>query len=207
MGQGADGPDLPNSGGPRGLLRTLDRTLRGVGDPGSAALQGIELRRLVVLSALLAAIYGVSIGTFGFGHDGDEPWLQLLSAAIKMPLLFALTLVVTFPSLYVFAALTRSPLDAAAMLRVLLLAIVVDAAILASPGPVFAFFAASTQSYQFMLLLHVLFCAIGGFTALVMLQRLTAAALPQGGAQQQGVRLLTVWGLLYGAVGAQMGWL
>jgi len=91
---------------------------------------------------------------------------------------------------------------------VLLLAIVVDAAILASLGPVFAFFAASTGSYSFLLLLHVLFCAIGGFVALLLLERLTAAAIPaREGQQPQGRRLLKVWGLLFGAVGAQMGWL
>jgi len=153
-------------------------------------------------------LYGASLGTYGLGHAGDQPWLQLLAAAVKMPLLFALTLVVTFPSLYVFGALTRAPLAAVTMLRLLLVAIVVDAAILASLGPVFAFFAASTQSYPFLLLLHVLFCAIGGVVALLVLQRLSAAALPAAGpGKQQGMRLLTVWGLLYGTVGAQMGWL
>jgi len=208
MGSG-ERRDLPGSGPvQRGMLRTLDRVLRGVGEPGGERLQGVALRSLVALAVLLAVVYGASLGTYGLGHAGDQPWLQLLAAAVKMPLLFALTLVVTFPSLYVFGALTRAPLAAVTMLRLLLVAIVVDAAILASLGPVFAFFAASTQSYPFLLLLHVLFCAIGGVVALLVLQRLSAAALPAAGpGKQQGMRLLTVWGLLYGTVGAQMGWL
>ena len=53
----------------------------------------------------------------------------------------------TFPSLYVFAALQRLPLDLRNLLRLLLVAILVHLTILASLAPVFAFFAASTKSY------------------------------------------------------------
>ncbi|HEX6812543.1 MAG TPA: hypothetical protein VF384_13035 [Planctomycetota bacterium] len=211
----------PNAGAPntapegraangRGLLGTLDDLLRNASRAGTTeGTVAATSRQLVLLGLLLAGIYGCSLGAFGLFHDGDEPWLQLLSAVVKLPLVFALTVLVTWPSLYVFATLIRSPLGGTGTLRLLLQAIVVQLAILGSLGPVFAFFAASTASYPFLLLLNVLFCAIGGIVSLVVLQRAARALLRTGETPRQppSQRLLTVWCLLYGTVGAQMAWL
>jgi hypothetical protein len=90
-----------------------------------------------------------------------------------VPLLFLLTLIVSFPSLYVFAALQRLPLDFRNTLKLMLLAIVVHLTVIASLGPVFAFFAASTTSYPFLLLLNVAVFAIGGLLGLMVLRRAT----------------------------------
>jgi hypothetical protein len=195
-----------------GLLRTVDAVLRGSYadktwlDRGGGAASN---RRLVVAGVVLGAVYGASLGAFGITHGGALPWLQLASAALKLPALFALTLVVTLPSLGVFAALMRSPLGGVGTLRLLLAAILVHLAVLASLGPVFAFFAASTGSYPFLLLLHVLFCAIGGVTSVVVLRRAATAMFVGQDEPKRPMsrRLLTVWCLLYGMVGAQMGWL
>src|SRR5262245_54083094 len=205
----ADEAILPSR---RGLFRTLDAVLRGgCADESGLASAGVRerCRRLLILGLLLGAIYGASLGAYGLCHRGDRPLLQVLSAALKLPLTFGLTLLVTFPSLYVFATLMKSPLGGLATARQLLVAIVVHLAVLASLGPVFAFFAASTESYPFLLLLHVLFCAIGGLISLVVLQKGTALMLRREPAAppQPGRGLLTLWCLLYGIVGAQMGWL
>jgi hypothetical protein len=92
---------------------------------------------------------------------------------------------------------------------------------------VFAFFAASTNSYGFMLLLNVLFFVIGGLVGLSTLKRAAMLAVPTNVVQpkveagepgsaaprvqpvpeHQAQRLLTTWGLVYGVVGAQMAWL
>ena len=45
--------------------------------------------------------------------------MQMLATILKVPLLFLLTLIVTFPSLYVFSALSGSRLSAGATLRLL----------------------------------------------------------------------------------------
>jgi hypothetical protein len=194
------------------LLATLDAVLRG-GCTDEAALAAERIRggsrRLLGLGLLLGGTYGASLGAYALCHAGSLPALQLLSATLKLPLLFGLTLLVTFPSLYVFATLMRSPLGGLGILRLLLVAIVVHLAVVASLGPVFAFFAASTESYPFLLLLHVLFCAIGGVISLVVLRRSAAAAfrLDPEAPPPQRHRLLALWCLLYGTVGAQMGWL
>lgn len=201
------------------LLTSLDRVLRGHHTAPERMRSGqidAPVRRLVGLGLLLGAVYGAAAGSYSVFRGGDSAWLQLLASACKVPLLFLLTLAVTFPSLYVFAALQRLPLDGRSTLRLLLLAILVHLAVLASLGPVFAFFAASTNSYAFMLLLNVVFFAIGGLLGLMVLRRATrtmfTAAAGDGGppapeVAAQARTVLRVWCVVYGIVGAQMGWL
>ena len=74
---------------------------------------------LVIL--VLGAFYGACMGAYAVITRHGEPtaamgYQQLAASAVKVPLLFFLTLVVTFPSLYVFNALvgSRLSLDVAA---------------------------------------------------------------------------------------------
>jgi hypothetical protein len=203
------------------LLSSLDAVLRGhhlAPERIRAGHVDAPARRLTGLGLLLGAIYGAAAGSYAVFRGGEHAWWQVLSSACKVPLLFLLTLVVTFPSLYVFAALQRLPLNFASTLRLLLLAIIVHLAVLASLAPVFAFFAASTNSYHFMLLLNVAFFAVGGVLGLMVLRRATRTmfAHPPGGdgapplprdAAAQARTVLRIWCVVYGVVGAQMGWL
>src|SRR5690606_37024492 len=106
-------------------------------------------------------------------------------------------------------ALLQSPLGHAATLRLLLIVGVVHTAVLASLGPVFVFFAASTNSYPFLLLLNVAFAAAGGVVSLVVLRRGLQNGFAANDTEQSSTtrRVLVVWCIVYAAVGAQMGWL
>jgi hypothetical protein len=107
-------------------------------------------------------------------------WEQLVASTVKVPLLFCLTLLVTFPSLYVFNALVGSRLSMTGMLRLLVAALCVMMAVLASLGPIVAFFALSTTSYPFMKLLTVAAYAIAGSLGLsFLLQTLHRLSLAQ----------------------------
>jgi len=129
-------------------FKAIDRLLRG------------ELTRLPVLSAgkfeiplfgftvviiLLGGIYGVCMGVFALTPGGSGHRMQMLAAAIKTPALFLLTLVVTFPSLYVFNALVGSRLLLPSVLRLLIASLAVMLAILASMGTVVAFFSFTSR--------------------------------------------------------------
>lgn len=133
--------------------RDLDTILRRQ----SEGETGIErsLGRLVLMIALCGGLYGSFIGWFSVKSFGWPGWLQLGAAAVKVPLLFLLTLAVTFPSLYLFSALLDTPLGFRQTLRLLLTAILVTLSAAASFGPILGFFTVSTESYAFMLLLNV----------------------------------------------------
>ena len=81
---------------------------------------------------------------------------------VKIPLLFYLTLLVTLPSLYVFNALVGSRLTLATVVRLLVASLGVMVTVLASLGPIVAFFSVSTTSYPFMLLFNVVVCGVSG---------------------------------------------
>jgi hypothetical protein len=233
--------------------RDLDRILRGEATRLSALRGGtidVPAGGLTVLLIGLAMAYGACMGTFSvFRGAPDAPW-QWVASVVKVPALFVLTLLVTFPSLYVFNALVGSRLSVGAMLRLLVAALAVTVTVLASLGPIVAFFSASTTSYPFMILLNVaVFTAAGLLGMSFLLQTLhrlslirpeprrgaellpgyggdvepvgdekegeTAAAAPRPGALEpvderglsRHVKLVfRCWVILFGLVGAQMGW-
>jgi hypothetical protein len=104
-------------------------------------------------------------------QSGAEAYMQFIASTIKLPLLFFLTLVVTFPSLYVFNALIGSRLSVVSALRLLVASLGVMLAVLASLGPIVVFFALSTTNYPFMVLLNVATCTVSGILGLGFLLR------------------------------------
>src|SRR6185295_15552566 len=107
-------------------IRTLDRILRGEVTRLSDLRRGtldIPLGGLSLVILVLGAFYGACMGVYAIvtRHGTDE-----------VPMLFFLTLIVTFPSLYVFNALMGSRLSLTALLRLLIATLGVMMALLAS---------------------------------------------------------------------------
>jgi hypothetical protein len=158
--------------------------------------------------------------------------MQVVASALKVPALFFLTLVVTFPSLYVFSALLGVRLGPLDTLRLVVAPTAVNIAVLASFALITLFFDFCTSSYPFMKLLNIAFFATGGLIGLsfmmTMLERLRPVAddppgeAPETAAPAPAERGLTpwpvpsqhtmagrvfrVWIVLYALVGAQMAW-
>lgn len=150
----------------------LDRILRGEATRMSALRTGrveVDPWSLSAILGLLAASYGVCMGTYAMFRGSGPGGLQVLASALKVPALFALTLAVTLPSLYVFNALAGSRLTLGAVVRLLIAMTAVMVTILASLGPIVAFFSASTTSYPFMVLLNVVVFCVSGLLGLVFL--------------------------------------
>lgn len=228
----------------------LDELLRGRKTAPDQLAEGqveLPLRLFVPLAVVLGAIYGLFMGWYAISIRGVAGWEQLVASTVKLPALFLLTLVVTFPSLYVFNALVGCRLSFTATLRLLVGAVVVNVAVAASLGTILGFFTLSTTSYSFMILLNVLLLAISGLVALAFLLhtlRRLAPAQPRAplpappatiseegdpdNADQpprelgpldqvvgevpdeafgQARAIFRIWILIYGLVGAQMGWL
>jgi hypothetical protein len=180
----------------RQAFRALDRILRGEATRLPLLREGrfdVPVGPLLALIILLGMIYGACMGLSSvITHWSPDPnanpqvigdrmdgFKQMGASIVKVPLLFVLTVIVTFPSLYVFNALVGSRLTITSVLRLVVAALSVMLALLASFGTIVAFFAASTNSYPFMKLLNVVVFAIAGFMGLAFLlqtlHRLTIA--------------------------------
>jgi hypothetical protein len=156
------------------LWSAADRLLRGKLVTREELREGRVAARTTTLLAVGAAggaLYGAAMGLFGVLRPAHATWKQVLADAGKVPLLFLLTLVVAFPSLYAFSALADSKLRFLETLKLLLVAIAVNLALLASFAPVTAFFTVSTTSYSFMVLLNCAFFALSGAISLAVLSR------------------------------------
>lgn len=177
-------------------IRSLDRVLKGeVTKP--AALRGgmidIPGGGLTFLLAILGALYGVCMGVFALvgrwgGGGASQGLLQMTYSAVKVPMLFLLTLLVTFPSLYVFNALVGCRLLLSAVLKLLIAALAVTLTVLASFGTIIAFFSLCTTSYSFMVLLNVAAFAVAGLLGmnflLQTLHRLASVQATNGSSPQ-----------------------
>lgn len=160
-----------------GSLKLLDRILRGEMTRPSQLQDGkltFPIFGVSFVGLVLAMVYGACMGLYSiirvFEHiQSSDDYRQLLASTVKTPALFFLTLVVTFPSLYVFNALVGSRLQFGSVLRLLLAALGVNLAVLASFGPIVAFFSLSTDSYGFMVLLNVAMFAVAGLLGLMFL--------------------------------------
>jgi hypothetical protein len=220
-------------------LHDLDRLLRGEVTRLPALQQGkidIDVRNLVLALVVLGGLYGSCMGWFSVINRPTAEYRQLLASAVKVPLLFFLTLVVTFPSLYVFNALVGSQLSVGPLLRLLVASLGITLAVLASFGTIVAFFSLTTENYFFMVLLNVAIFAVAGLLGLVfLLQTLNrlqwaseAAAAPPategssehsppavrsalerapGLAMGRNVRVVfRCWIVVFALVGGQMSW-
>lgn len=253
--------------------RLLDQILRGEATRPSRLEDGrlaFPVFGLTFVGLVLAVAYGACMGCYSLFRAFDAGALpldfrQTTASMVKTPALFFLTLLITFPSLYVFNALVGSKLSFASVWRLLIAALAVNLAVLASLGPIVAFFALSTRGYGFMVLLNVAVFALSGMLGLSFLvrtlsrlqraqtaiERLTPlvsaasreessgesssvaishappiadssrAVLPIAGGARSGalekvetngatgsVRVVfTIWIVVFGLVGSQMGWL
>lgn len=166
-------------------FKQLDQVLRGQVTRPPALREGtldISARGLGAVLLVLGLLYGLCMGLFSVINSQGHLWKQLVATTVKVPMLFFLTLIVTFPSLYVFNALVGSRLTLHSVLRLLVAALAVMLAVLASFGTIIAFFSVSTTSYPFMVILNVIVFAVSGFLGLGFLfqtlNRLTISQEP-----------------------------
>jgi hypothetical protein len=191
-------------------VAALDQTLRGAAVETVAdgrAIVRASASHLAPLLLALAMFYGGCMGSFAVVSGRAGAWRQMISSAIKVPALFSLTLLVTFPSLYVFNALVGSRLNARALLNLLVSAMGVTIALLASFGTIVAFFSFTTDSHPFMVVLNVVAFAVAGIVGLSFLLRtLKRVSLPQDLSEGSIRIVFRLWLIVFALVGTQMSW-
>jgi hypothetical protein len=185
-------------------LAVIETILRNRNHFFSEIRDGINLqekiRAMFISSIAFLAVYGAVMGST------HSLW-QALSSAVKLPILFLVTLVVCSPTLYFFNVLFGSNQSLTQNIALILTAITVTAVLLLSFAPITMFFLLTTSQYQFFKLLNVAVFAVAGIMGVIFLSqgmRLVSASGKEGaGARRMVLRL---WILVYAFVGSQMAW-
>jgi hypothetical protein len=190
---------------------------------------GTLIRQMLISSSGALACYGAVLG---FSHS----WLQAISSAIKLPVLFLLTLLICLPTLYLFNLIFGSKLSMQQALAMVLAAITVTSMMTLAFAPISLFFLISAPNYDFFKLLNVVIFVLTGFIGLRFLTngmkqinelvaRATQPAVPAPEEEVQIIEvknsaatkiapleqpvnttLLKIWVVLYCFVGTQLGW-
>ena len=216
-------------------FRELDRILRGESSHvASTSTSSFALGPLIRANLLLAAGYGICMGFFGlFARGEDWEYRQMIACTVKVPALFLLSLLVTFPSLYVFNTLIGSRLKFGDLARLLTAATGIITAVLAGFGPIVAFFSVTTISYPFAILMNVAAFAVAAAFGIVHLYRMLSVftqvietksvpeEIPTVASPAESIpirrmvavrdgkeskQIFYLWTVLFALVGAQMSW-
>ena len=180
-----------------GILRHRERYFTNIFDNKDVPRQMFLLLMIIIC---LSGFHGLIMGT-------SSGFPQMLSSAVKVPLLYLLTLIVCYPVLYVVNVIMGSRLGFSQTLALILLALAMNAILLASCTPIVLFFRITGANYDFLKLLHVLIFAFSGVWAMLGLWRgLLAMCETSNLYPRQAVRILQIWIIVFAFVGSQMAW-
>ena len=145
------------------ILRDRDSIWTQIGDERDL---NRLIRDMLTSSTLALAIYGAVLGAFS-----DHALLQSPISAIKLPLLFLVTLAICLPTLYLFNLVFGARLQVKQALALVMVAITVISMLAMAFAPISLFFLITANQYSFYKILNV---AILTLAAVVGLRFLTA---------------------------------
>lgn len=173
------------------------------------------IRQMLFSSTVALAGYGAVMGV---AHS----MLQALASALKLPLLYLVTVAITLPTLYLFNLLCGGRLSARQVLALALAAITVTSALTLAFAPITLFFLMTAWNYEFYKLLNVAVLVLTGTIGLLFLvdgmrnmnnvtdsdsAAATANQVKAGSRPRAAnMTLLYIWLALFGFVGTQLGW-
>ncbi|GAA1692713.1 hypothetical protein [Fodinicola feengrottensis] len=149
-------------------LLVIERILR---DRDSVWRQIHEERDLRLLIGQLLASTVIALACYGGVLGASSSMAQAVSSALKLPVLFLVTLAICLPTLYLFNLVFGARLSLLQTLSLVLLAITVTSVLSLTFAPVSLFFLVTAPQYAFFKLLNV--CVLT-LTALVGLRFLVA---------------------------------
>lgn len=151
----------------------------------------------------------LSFMAYGFTVGLSKSWVQAISSAVKMPILFLVTMLFCLPALYFFSlALLGTPLKMMQVLAIVLAGMGVTAFLLLGLAPISLFFVLTSSNYPFFQLLAVAFVGTSASIGVYFLWRgmTTVETVRDDSLKQVGRKILGLWILLYAFVGTQMTW-
>lgn len=181
------------------FLRDPDAFFRSIQEDKDVKAKALTLG---LASVLYFMAYGFMVGL-------SKSPLQALSSAVKMPILFLVTMAFCLPALYFFSlALLGTPLRMIQVLTVVLAGMGVTSFLLLGLAPITLFFVLTSKNYPFFQLLAVAFTGVSAWIGVYFLWRgMTLVDTARDDSSRKiGQRILMLWILLYAFVGTQMTW-
>ncbi len=161
---------------------------------------GPRLVRLLLLFIGMTFLYGIIMGSYSGAA-------QALSAGIKVPLLFVLSLLICFPAFFIIQHILGSTMRLPHMTAILLSGFVLTGAIMVSFTPIVAFFMLTGGNYHFLQLLHVaIFVLAGLFGMKTVLDALKYSCEQKNIYPKTGVVVFRFWVVILAFVGIQLAW-
>ena len=180
-------------------LSRLDWHLRiGTAAP---SLAGGGVRSGLTLAVMLGMAYGATMGSFG--GISLERLRQIAYSAVKVPLLFLLTLAICLPSFFVLNTIAGVRGDFREVLRALLLSQAALAIVLAALAPYTALWYVSSENYAAAVLFNGAMFAAASAAAQMLLLRLYRPLMERN---RRHRLLWAIWLVLYIFVGIQLAW-
>jgi len=176
------------------VLNSADSVLRG-------RLGARHLARLAALVVLFGMFYGAVMGTFS--ATSWERSLQIVYAAVKVPLLLLATFLISLPSFFVLNTLVGLRRDFADAVAALISTQAALTIILASLAPMTALWYLSDSNYNRAILFNGVMFAVATFVAQWILRSHYQPLVARNPRHRWMLRL---WAVLYSFVGIQMGW-
>ena len=177
------------------------------------------------LNALIGQMLGsstIALACYGIVLGSSNGILQAISSAIKLPILFLLTLAICLPTLYLFNLVFGARLSIQQAMALVMTAITVTSMLTLAFAPISLFFWITAPNYEFFKLLNVAILTLTGVVGLSFLlngmRRMNAlnapppppesadAAKPERVEPPVNMSLLYLWVVLYGFVGTQLAW-
>jgi hypothetical protein len=162
----------------------------------------VILLDLLVVAIVPTAFYGLIVGL------ATNSVARIVSNPIKLPLMMLLTMLLCLPTLYIFSSYLggrRSLLQTAALA---FSAVAITAVVLAGFAPITWFLTFTAPgAHNLHVLVNVVVFAISGFVGVSFLTSSARRFHADSPQLTSLLSFLACWIVLYGLVGAQMGWL
>ena len=156
--------------------------------------------RLTILFIALTFLYGLVMGSY-------NGLLQALTAGIKVPVLFLLSLIICFPAFFVLQFILGSKMQFSHMVIIILSGFVLTGAVMVSFTPIVMLFVLTGGNYYFLQLLHIAIFAVAGILGMkTVLDALKYSCEQKNIYPKTGVEVFRFWVVILAFVGIQLAW-
>lgn len=170
------------------------RKINETREPGKV----IKSQTLIIF--LFTFAYGLVMGSY-------HSFLQSIVAGTKLFLLFAIALVVCFPSFFIVQLILGSKIKLDRMLIIIMSGLLFTSAIMLAFAPIIVFFQLTGNNYDFLQLLHVgIFVFSGFFGMRLVVEALKYACEKANIYPKIGVTIFRIWVIILAFVGIQLAW-